>query len=283
MTFTRRLFQTLAGATFGCVACAAQAHFQMLYVEDTAPQRGDKLEFALVFTHPFSGGPTLVMDKPRAFSQVSAHGSKTIDLRQYLRPVQWQSRDNQATAYRASIPRELMRSLGDHIFVLEPEPYLEAEEGLYIQQFTKLIVNVGGVPGDWAEPQGLPVEIQPLSKPYANWTGGVFRAVVLADGKPVPFAEVEIEYLNHAVDIEQNSFGQAAYVTAPQASFNAQSTYADAQGIVTLGLPRAGWWGIAALDIGATKTHKGKPLSQDAVLWVQARDMVPGKDSGIAH
>ncbi|ATE78073.1 MULTISPECIES: DUF4198 domain-containing protein [Pseudomonas] len=273
MPIKRRLLQALAAVTLGCLTGAAQAHFQMLYVEETALPRADKLEFALVFTHPFSGGPTMTMDEPRAFSHISSHGGEKIDLRQYLRPVQWQSRDNQTTAYRASIPRELVRSLGDHIFVLEPEPYLETEEDVYIQQFTKLIVNVGGVPGNWAEPQGLPVEIQPLNKPYANWTGGVFRALVLADGKPVPFAEIEIEYINHSVDIEKNAFGQQDFVTAPQASFKSLSTYTDAQGVVTIGLPRAGWWGIAALDIGTTKTHKGKPLSQDAVLWVQARDM----------
>jgi cobalt/nickel transport protein len=273
MTFKRKLLQALAATTFTGLAGAAHAHFQMLYVEETALQRAENLEFALVFTHPFSGGPTMAMGAPRAFSHSSSHGEEKIDLSKYLRPVEWQSRDNRTTAYRASIPRELVRSLGDHIFVLEPEPYLETEEDVYIQQFTKLIVNVGGVPGNWSEPQGLPVEIQPLNKPYANWTGGVFRAVVLADGKPVPFAEIEIEYVNHSIDLEKNAFGQQDYVTAPQASFKALSTYADAQGIVTIGLPRAGWWGIAALDIGATKTHKGKPLSQDAVLWVQARDM----------
>lgn len=270
---TRRLLQTFAVAAFSGLTGAAQAHFQMLYVEDTALARAQNLEFALVFTHPFSGGPTMLMDQPRSFSHTSSHGGEKIDLRNYLRPVQWQSRDNRTTAYRASIPRELVRSLGDHIFVLEPEPYLETEEDVYIQQFTKLIVNVGGVPGNWSEPQGLPVEIQPLSKPYANWTGSVFRAMVLADGKPVPFTEVEIEYLNHSVDVENNAFGQQDYVTAPQASFKALSTYTDGQGVLTIGLPRAGWWGIAALDIGSTKTHKGKPLSQDAVLWVQARDM----------
>ncbi|WLG98646.1 DUF4198 domain-containing protein [Pseudomonas beijingensis] len=273
MTFKRKLLQALAATTFTGLTGAAQAHFQMLYLEETALQRAEKLEFALVFTHPFSGGPTMTMDEPRAFSHTSAHSEEKIDLRKYLRPVEWQSRDNRTRAYRASIPKELVRTLGDHIFVLEPEPYLETEEDIYIQQFTKLIVNVGGVPSNWAEPQGLPVEIQPLNKPYANWTGGVFRAVVLAGGKPVPFAEIEIEYVNHSVDLEKNAFGGQDYVTAPQASFKAQSTYSDAQGIVTIGLPRAGWWGIAALDIGATKTHKGKPLSQDAVLWVQVRDM----------
>lgn len=273
MLIQRRLLHTLAAVTLCCMTGAANAHFQMLYVQDTALPRADNLEFAIVFTHPFTGGPTMNMGEPRVFSHVSAHGGDKIDLRKYLRPVQWQTRDNQASAYRATIPREVVRSLGDHVFVLEPEPYLEAEEGVYIQQFTKLVVNVGGVPGNWSEPQGLPVEIQPLNKPYANWTGGVFRAVVLADGKPVPFAEVEIEYVNHSVDIQKNSFGNDEYVKPPQASFKSMSTYTDAQGIVTLGLPRAGWWGIAALNIGATKTFKGKPLSQDAVLWVQATDM----------
>ncbi|WP_460136870.1 DUF4198 domain-containing protein [Pseudomonas sp. S1_E04] len=268
-----RLSQAFVTATALCLAGVAQAHFQVLYVDDTALQRAQPLEFAAVFTHPFTGSPTMAMGKPLAFTHIGAHGGEKTDLLKYLRPVQWQSRENRATAYRASIPRELMRAMGDHIFVLEPEPYLEAEEGLYIQQFTKLIVNVGGVPGDWSEPQGLPVEIQPLSKPYANWTGGVFRARVLADGKPVPFAKVEIEYLNNAVDLNNNAFGPEPYVKAPQPSFNVTSTYTDDLGIVTLGLPRAGWWGIAALDIGTTKTHKGKPLSQDAVLWVQARDM----------
>ncbi|KTB57505.1 nickel transporter [Pseudomonas fluorescens] len=273
MLIKRRLLQAFAAATFGCMTCAAQAHFQMLYLDETALQRAADLDFAIVFTHPFSGGPTMAMGEPKAFSLISGHGGKTTDLRQYLKPVQWQGREKPVAAYRASIPRELVRPLGDHIFVLEPEPYLETEEGVYIQQFTKLVVNVGGVPGNGSEPQGLAVEIQPLNKPYANWTGGVFRALVLADGKPVPFAEIEIEYVNHAVDIKNNAFGQKDYVTAPQAAFKSLSTYADAQGIVTIGLPRAGWWGIAALNIGATKTYKGKPLSQDAVLWIQARDM----------
>ncbi|MDK8264731.1 DUF4198 domain-containing protein [Pseudomonas oryzihabitans] len=261
-----------AAATTLCLAGTAQAHFQLLYVDDTALPRAHPLELAAVFTHPFSGGPTMAMGTPRVFTHIDPHGKRT-DLLKDLRPVQWQSRDNQANAYRLSLPREAVRTLGDHTFLLEPEPYLEAEEGLYIQQFTKLVINVGGVPGNWSEPQGVPVEIQPLGKPYANWTGSVFRARVLADGKPVPFAKIEVEYLNNDLDLQRNAFGATAHVRAPQASFNVQSMYADDLGIVTLGLPRAGWWGIAALDIGTTKTYNGKTLSQDAVLWVQATDM----------
>jgi len=273
MQIKRLLRHAIAAAALGALAGAAQAHFQVLHVEETTLQRGENLEFAMVFTHPFPGGPVMSMTTPRAFNLVDRGGQKT-DLRKYLKPVEWQAKDNKATAYRASIPKELVRSLGDHTFVLEEEPYLEAEEGLYIQQFTKLIVNVGGVPSHWAEKiEGLPVEIQPLNKPYANWTGGVFSGVVLANGEPVPYAQVEVQYLNHDVDLKKNAFDRKAKVTVSSPAYETLSLYSDAQGKFTIGLPRAGWWGIAALNIGETKKHEGKPLSQDAVLWVQVKDV----------
>ena len=47
----------------------------------------------------------------------------------------------------------------------------------------------------------------------------------------------------------------------------------DANGVFTYALPKAGWWGFAALGVGPDTKHDGKPLSQDAVIWVQAVDM----------
>jgi len=254
----------------------AQAHFQTLYVAESALERGDNLEFALVFTHPFQGGPTMPMSEPRSFSMTSYRaGAEPVvtDLRKYLRPIEWEGGGRRAAAYQASIPREVVRSLGDHVFLLEPEPYLEAGEDMYIQQFTKVIVNVGGVPSGWANTQNLPVEIQPLSRPYANWTGGIFRAIVLSGGVPVPFAKVEVEYMNYAVDLHKRGFGGKPQIRAPHPAYERLSALADANGVVAVGLPKAGWWGIAALDIGAEKVHKGKTMSQDAVLWVQVKDM----------
>ena len=43
--------------------------------------------------------------------------------------------------------------------------------------------------------------------------------------------------------------------------------------VIPFAVPRAGHWGFAALDIGPVKEHEGKPLSQDAVLWIHAWDM----------
>lgn len=271
------LSSSLLFAFGGFLPCLpAQAHFQTLYLAESVLARGDNLEFALVFTHPFQGGPTMPMGAPRSFSVTSYHvGAEPVvtDLRKYLRPIEWDGGGRRAAAYQASIPREVVRSLGDYVFMLEPEPYLEAEEDMYIQQFTKVIVNVGGVPSGWANTQNVPVEIQPLSRPYANWTGGIFRAIVLSGGAPVPFAKVEIEYMNYAVDLQKRSFGHKARMTAPHPAYERLSALADANGVIAVGLPKAGWWGIAALDIGAEKIYKNKTISQDAVLWVQVKDM----------
>ena len=259
------------------ISFPVSAHFQMLYVEESALERGAAVSMGLVFTHPFAGGPTMVMGEPRSFRVVSQRGDEAkpvlTDLKKYLQPIEWQGVGNRATAYQAVIPREVMRSQGDYVFILEPEPYLEKEEDKYIQQFTKLVMNVGGVPGNWAEPQGLPAEIQPLNKPYANWVGGVFRGIVLSKGKPVPFAEIEIEYVNHAPDLAGKSFAVNGAVTAPHPAYGNMSIKADANGAFALGLSRAGWWGVCALHVGPVTKHMGKPLSQDAVLWIQAKDM----------
>jgi cobalt/nickel transport protein len=134
-------------------------------------------------------------------------------------------------------------------------------------------VNIGGLPGAWDEPLGLPVEIVPLDKPYTNWVGGVFRAVVMSGGKPVPHAEIEVEYLNHEPQIQARRFDPQGKVKAPQQSFGTLSIRADANGQVMIGLPKAGWWGIWALNLDDCLKFKGKELSLDAVLWIKATDM----------
>lgn len=264
----------LAAAAFGAPALA---HFQLLYTPEAALEASGETPLALVFSHPFDNGFTMNMAPPRAFYVIGQRGPEAeplvTDLMEYLEPVAWSGVDTEADAYVAHPPRRVTRSLGDYTYVLEPAPYYEAQEDKYIQQFTKTVVNVGGLPGAWDEPVGLPVEIVPLDKPYANWVGGVFRAVVLANGEPVPHAEVEIEYLNHEPQIAERRFDPVAKVTAPQRSFVTLSIRADALGQVVIGLPKAGWWGICALDLDDDLEYEGKELSQDAVLWVKATDM----------
>jgi cobalt/nickel transport protein len=267
-----------AGLLLGTASVAAHAHFVVLYTPQTALLRGTDLDFHMVFTHIFAGGPTMPMEKPEKFyymkRPVRHEMSEEVDLLPYLESIQWEGQDGkQVQAWKATIPREQVRSLGDYQLVVEPKPYLEAAEGLYIQQFTKVMLNVGGVPGNWAETLGLPAEIEALNKPYANWTGAVFRGIVLSDGIPVPYTQVEVEYLNHPLDIENNKFHDEGLIDPPHPAFGAQVILTNEFGEFSFAMPKAGWWGFAALSVGPEIEYEGMPLSQDAILWVQATDL----------
>jgi cobalt/nickel transport protein len=258
------------------VSSPACAHFLLVYTPEMALKAGQATHLSLVFTHPFEATHTMALDAPQEFYVISQRGAdarpQKTDLKQYLQPIAWASTENSDRAFEARLPTQITRSLGDYVFVTVPAPYYEKSEDKYIQQYTKMIMNIGGLPGNWAEPVGLPVEIIPLDKPYANWTNGIFRGVVLADGKPVANAELEIGYLNHAPDVAARKFGPAQ-VAAPQNAFMNMGIRTNERGEFAIGLPRAGWWGICALAIGSKTEHQGKHLSQDAVIWVKATDM----------
>jgi cobalt/nickel transport protein len=263
------------------MAVPALAHFQVIYTPKSAltPEDPSKVNLLLVFTHPFEAGHTMSMGldaagkihPPKMFGLIQK-GQKT-DLLDKLKPIEFTSLTNKGRGYELNGLR--LKGMGDFIFYLDPGPYYEKAEDAYIQQCTKIIVNRGGAPTNWNEPAGLPVEILPLDKPYALWTDNVFRGVVVRkEGDkyvPVPGAEIEVEYMNHA--IKGHAFEKKAAVKAPQDAFVTQTILADDKGQFTYALPRAGWWGFCALGAGGDVKHDGKELSLDAVIWVQPQDM----------
>ncbi len=259
------------------MASPADAHFMMAYTpQDTLMEKAEDLDLRLVFTHPAEAGHMMDMGGVKEFYVVSKKGEeepKKTDLKGYLKEITWSNPGSKAPAFSAKIPRKEIRSMGDYAFVMVPGYYLEKEEDVYMQQITKLIVNVGGVPTIWNEPLGLPCEIVPMIKPYATWTGNTFQAQVLSGGKPVPGAEVEVEYLSHAPDLKSNSLAKKSSVNYPNGALVTQTIIADQNGVITFGLSKAGWWGFAALGVGPDTKYQDKDLSQDAVIWVQAHDM----------
>ncbi len=271
----KKIILGLSALLVFALSAPAGAHFQMIYAPDSVPA-SKKLTLKLVFTHPFEAGHTMDMGKdekgeihsPVAFGVV--HKEKKKDLLNTLKPITFTSLTNEGKAYEADVR---LRGMGDYVYYFVPAPYYEGSEDIYIQHCTKVILNVAGAPTDWDSPVGdpLPVEIIPLDKPYALWVGNVFRGVVTCHGKPVPGAEIEVEYLNHAV--VGNAFAKKAAVEAPHDAMITQTIKADNDGVFVFGIPKAGWWGFAALGAGGDLTHNGKELSQDAVIWVQALDM----------
>lgn len=254
-----------AAAALACVAAPAQAHFQLIYTPEANLEKPAEIPFLLLFWHPFENGHAMDMAKPEQFFVL--HGGKKTDLLGTLTPVTFNGSENKAAAFETKVP---VRQLGDYVFGLVPAPYREESEDIFIQQFTKSFVNQGGTPTDWDQPLGLKAEIIPFVKPTGVMVGSTFTGQVLTDGKPVANVEIEIEYIAAAPDLTKMAPGPVT-TTPPPGGTPVVRT--DANGMFTFGVPKAGYWGFAALGAGPDKEFQGKELSQDAVIWVRANDL----------
>ena len=147
------------------------------------------------------------------------------------------------------------------MFYMEPQPYWEPAEDSYIVHYTKTVVAAYGEDEGWSEPIGLKTEIVPLSRPFGLYAGNVFQGVVMVSAKPVPHAEVEVEYFNRG----------GSYL-APTDYMVTQTIKADSSGVFTYAVPKAGWWGFAALSTDK-RQMEGKDVEIGAVLWVNFYEM----------
>lgn len=240
----------------------AYAHFQMIIPSDDMVSQKESREVSLDvrFTHPFEGHG-MNMERPAQFGVLA--DKKKINLLDTLKEVK--IKDRSGKNFTAFQGKYKIAGPGDYIFYVEPKPYWEPEEESFIVHYTKVIVNALGMEEGWDEEVGLKTEIIPLTRPYGLWAGNVFQGVVKLNGKPVPFAEVEVEYFN-----------DEAKVKAPADPMITQVVKADSNGVFTYAMPKAGWWGFAALNTDeSTMKHDGKdyPVEIGALLWVKTYNM----------
>lgn len=241
------------------VSAAAWSHFLILTPEreSITGDADTAVAMEILFTHPMAGGPAMEMASPKRFG-VMIRGEKT-DLLSSLRPIKVQDK----TAYTAQVKVERP---GDHIYYVEPSPYFEPAEQKMIIHYTKVIVDGMGAQDGWDQLVGLPVEIEPLVRPYGLWTGNVFRGIVRHNGEPVKFATIEVEYRN-----------QGGKVQLPGEAFETQVIKTDQNGVFVYAMPRAGWWGFAALVDGPEQMANGDGKMVDVelggLMWVHVTDM----------
>ncbi|WP_346914158.1 DUF4198 domain-containing protein [uncultured Roseibium sp.] len=243
-------------ASLTSLASPSMAHFQEIIPSADVLPEGGKVTLDLVFTHPFDGGPVMEMKKPVKMGVLS--GGKTVDLLPNLTEKPIDGKSAWSMDYDLAEP-------GAAIFFVEPQPYWEPTEGKYIIHYSKVVVDSYASGEGWDDLVGLPVEIQPLAQPTGIWSGNIFSGVVLKDGKPAPFAEIEVEFINDGS------------VKAPNDAFITQVIKADANGTFTYAMPRAGWWGFAALIEGdetmTSPEGKDVPVELGALMWVKATSM----------
>lgn len=234
------------------------AHFMVVQPSSSIVTDKDQSELTIEvrFAHPFEQG-LMDMEMPTKFG-VLASGKKA-SLLTGLKEIKKGNAKTYSAAYKINKP-------GDHIFYIEPKAYWEPAEDKFIIHYTKAFVHAFGLEEGWDEMVGFPIEIKPLTRPYGLWTGNVFQGQVLMKGKPVPNAEIEVTYDNKGKMI--NSSAEV---------FNIQVITADENGIFTYAMPKAGWWGFAALEEAETKLKDPdgnvKPIEIGGVIWVQTTDM----------
>ena len=234
-----------------CMSAQAEAHFGMVIpsTPTVSAKKDADLKLDIAFAHPMEL-QGMDMAVPKAFTVT--HDGKTEDLKATLKPAAIMGHKAWQAAYKIARP-------GVYQFAVEPAPYFEPAEDTYIVHYTKTVVAAFGEEEGWAEPLGLKTEIVSLTRPFANYAGNVFRGQVLLDGKPVPGAEVEVEYYN-----------KDKKYAAPNELYVTQVVRADQNGVFAYGVPWAGWWGFAALNTAKeTLDYKGtaKPIELGAVLW----------------
>lgn len=234
----------------------AYAHFGMVIPSDNMVMQGENknLNVKLSFSHPFEQ-VGMDMAKPKAFFVMS--GGAKSDLLATLKPAKIMDRAAWETSYEVRKP-------GVYVFCMEPEPYWEPAEDSFIIHYTKTVAAAFGEDEGWDKEAGLKTEIVPLSRPFGLYAGNVFQGIVKVDGKPVPYARVEIEYYNEGKKVQ-----------APTEYMVAQSVKADGNGVFTFAVPKAGWWGFAALNKADFKLkHEGKDKDVEigAIIWVKFED-----------
>ena len=228
------------------------AHFGMVIpTEPIVTPEKRTIQLDISFSHPFEGiGMDMV--KPAKFSVIK-DGEKTD-----LLPGLQESKVMEHQAWKSDFQ---VKRPGVYHFVMEPTPYWEPTEDLSIIHYTKTIIPAFGSEDGWDQPVGLPTEIVPLLRPFGNYAGNSFSGQVLFGNKPVPGAEVEVEFYN-----KEHKF------TAASDYHITQVVKADAEGIFSFTCPQPGWWGFAALSSAnyTLKNPQGeeKAVELGAVLWV---------------
>lgn len=233
-------------------ASPALAHFGIVKPDKSMiMEQGEaKLTLDVAFAHPFAQAG-MDMKKPQSFYVM--YDGKKNDLLPNLKPIKYLGTDAWQAEYMVTRP-------GVYQFALEPEPYFEKAEDSFIIHYVKTIIGAFGQEDDWDAAAGLPVEIIPLTRPFANYAGNSFTGRVLKHGQPLANAVVEVECLN--------ANGKHK---APNAYFETQNLRSDANGYFTFTVPWAGWWGFAALTDGDKIVLDGQPKNTElgGVLWLE--------------
>ena len=232
----------------------AYAHFGTILAQDpilTSKQTKTSITFS--FIHPFEQ-KGMDLEKPETVGIRYLGSKKDREITANLEQTDFLNHKAWSTEFNPQKP-------GVFCIYMEPTPYWEKSENIFIKHISKTYIGAFGVDqGNWSEPIGLKTEIVPLSRPFGLYENNVFQGKVYFNGKAVPKAEIEVEYYNK----DKQAKAENDYMIT-------QVIKADENGVFSYSPPQSGWWGFSALkeaDYKIKRKGENKSVELGAVLWV---------------
>lgn len=259
----------IAAAVALASGAIALAHYPMTITPDAMVEPGDEVEFLITNGHAFMNDrvPVKRPDKVGVFPPQRRYRNLTAALTS--------TTTAQGTpAWRLS---HTPKFAGDWVYSFHTGEITEKPHRR-VQDFVKLILHVRhetGAQVGWRRKIGDPLEILPLTRPYAIPAGTTFRGKVvfntrsgprgrMINSRPAPEAVVEAE--SYTPDQRPGT----AYLPN-----NRLAVLTDDKGVFSVTLPTEGWWMISvATDGGPGEQGSTKFLVRRAVLWLYVGDTI---------
>lgn len=230
-----------------------QAHYPMLLVSAPFVRPGDEVRVELTIGHPYVND-RFAVDPPGRVRVYPPRGP-AMDVTAQVTTASCAYEGAELPTYRlAFVPRKP----GDYTFSWELRMFTEPPSRRVID-YAKVVVHVGDAQIGWArEPVGTPLEIVPLTRPYAIRPGDTFRGQVLEGGRPMLGGIVEGE-----------TYTEALPDPMPELAVYRRAERTDPSGAFAMTLDRPGWWLLSVATDGGPGEQGTLPHpAHRAVLWV---------------
>lgn len=253
VTTRRRALLLVLPVVVGLAASAVEAHYPMLLVSAPFVMPGDEVRMELTIGHPYVNDRYAVEAPGRV--QVFPPRGPAANLTAQVTTGTCSYGGEELPTYRlAYVPRKP----GDYTFSWELRMFSEPPARRVVD-YAKVVVHVGDAQIGWArEPIGTPLEIVPLTRPYAVRPGDTFRGQVLEGGRPMVGGIVEGE-----------TYARGDPEPLPELAVYRRAERTDGSGTFGMTLDRPGWWLVSVATDGGPGEQGTLPHpAHRAVFWV---------------
>lgn len=233
------------------LSASAMAHTQYLYTDHLDASGQKEVKIKTIFGHPAEGnaigGVSVGTFEGKAMPVKEffmVHNGEKVDLTAKVKEGTLKTDKNTVrTLDYTFTPADGFKGQGSFVFVMVPEK--ASDEGYTFHGHPKLIVTKDGSGSDWDKrvAPGYP-EIVPLKDPTDSWKEDVFVAqFVDKDGKGVPHARIDIDFINAKIDMNTNVYAGGN----PDAEKSFKRTFTDENGMFYFSAPKVGTYTIRAI------------------------------------